>query len=184
MKTSLRQIAAIRTGIFAKPEPKGEVAYLQVRYFDKFGNLAAIPQPDLRADSQTQKHLLRDSAVLFAAKGWKNFATVYRGNFPAVASTAFFILETNDSSVLPEYLAWLLNQQSTQDFLKRHATGTAIVSISKSVLENLQVTIPSVEKQKQILEISRLSRKENEIRLKIAELRQLHTQQEIDRAIK
>ena len=86
--------------------------------------------------------------------------------------------------ILPEYLTWFLNNPAAQNILKRNAIGSSIASISKVVLENLEITVPPISKQQEILELSRLSRKENEILLKIAELKQQQIQQQIINAIK
>lgn len=184
MNTKLSQIAEIKTGIFAKPELEGKVVYLQAKHFNEFGDLGTSLWPDLTADGLTDKHLLKPGDVLFAAKGTKNFAAVYKGDFPAVASTTFFVIRIRESKVLPDYLVWILNNSVMQNFLKRQAIGSSIVSISKTVLKELEITVPSIEKQKQVLKISRLGKEEHDLRLKIAELRQLRIQQEITNAIK
>ena len=59
-----------------------------------------------------------------------------------------------------------------------------MVSISKTVLEEMEISIPALEKQKKILEISKLAKQENELRIKIAGLRQIQIQQEIINSIK
>ncbi len=174
----------IRTGLFAKPILSGDIVYLQVRHFDEMGNLTSNLNADLKADGIANKHLLKSGDVLFAAKGWKNFATIYRSDFPAVASTAFFVLRTDEKVLLPEFLAWRLNSPSTKSRLKRKAIGSAIVSISKSVLSDLELKLPTLEKQKLILEISRLSTAEQALRTKIAALRQIQVQQAIKKAIR
>lgn len=184
MRLTLIEIADIKTGIFAKPELEGSVVYLQAKHFDESGKWQTAVQPDLRLDSQINKHLLNDGDVLFAAKGSKNFASVYRGSFRAVASTTFFVIRIRESNILPEYLGWILNNSATRAFLKRHAIGSAMVSISKAVLGDLEISIPGIEKQKQILAISLLSNKEQNLRLRIAQLRQFQTQQAIDNAIR
>lgn len=184
LKAKLSQIAEIKTGIFAKPGFEGEVVYLQVKHFDEFGELGSSLWADLKADGFTDKHLLKRGDILFAAKGTKNFAAVYERDFPAVASTTFFVIRIRESKVLPEYLVWLFNNSVMQTFLKRHAIGSSIVSISKAVLKELEITVPSIEKQKQVLEISRLGKEEHNLRLKIAELRQHQIQQAINKAIK
>ena len=84
MKVTLKEIANIQTGIFAKPEAEGEIVYLQSKYFDENGKLNSILHPDLKQGKVTEKHMLRDGDVLFAAKGTKNFATWYEAkNQPA-----------------------------------------------------------------------------------------------------
>lgn len=184
MITTLGHIATIQTGVFAKTVPEGDVVYLQARHFDEHGELNAILHPDLKADNLTGKHLLRDGDVLFAAKGGKNFAAVYENhNQPAVASTTFFVIRLSGDTVLPQYLAWLLNNPSSQSFLKRNALGSSMVSISKAVLDELEIVVPSLHIQQCILEITRLGKKEKSILLKMAELRQTQIQKLINDAI-
>jgi len=184
LKTSLSHIATIHTGVFAKPVSKGDVVYLQARHFDEFGALTSALHPDLQASKTTEKHLLRPGDVLFAAKGAKNFAAVYESQNPAaVASTTFFVIRLLDHTILPAYLAWVLNNPTSQKILKGNAIGSAMVSISKTVLEKLEIALPSIQQQQCILEIARLSKKENSIVLKLAELRQQHIQQQLINAI-
>ena len=185
MKKNLSTIVEIRTGIFAQPIPKGEAFYLQAKNFDETGRIVKPLFPDLAIDRLNQKHLLKVGDVLFAAKGSKNFAACFvEENVKAVASTTFFVLRLQSKAVLPEFLVWILNNSLTQKFLKRRAVGTSMVSISKAVLEDLEIPIPSIQQQLHIREISRLATEENGLRLKIAELRQIRIQQEITNAIK
>lgn len=185
MKTTLGYIANIQTGIFAKPVPKGEIVYLQSKHFNEYGQLHALLHPDLKADNITEKHLLRHGDVLFAAKGTKNFAAWYENkNRPAVASTSFFVIRLTEKNILPEFLVWFINQPKAQKFLKGKAIGTAIVSISKSVLEELEIFIPDVQTQKAILKISQLHNTEKKLKQQIETLREKQIQQQIINAIK
>ena len=45
------------------------MVYLQAKHFDVNGQLLAALHPDLMADGISEKHLLKDGDVLFAAKG-------------------------------------------------------------------------------------------------------------------
>lgn len=185
MKTVLKNIANVQTGIFARTVPVGDIVYLQVRHFDENGQLITTLHPDLMAEDISEKHLLRSGDILFAAKGTKNFAAVYESKNPAaVASTTFFVLRIHDNIILPGYLAWFLNNPASQMFLKKNAIGSSMVSISKAVLEELEITIPSIQKQHCILEIANLSKRENAIRLKLAALKQQQIQQQLIKAIK
>ncbi len=180
MKTLIKNITHIQTGLFAKPSGVGEVVYLQSRHFDEYGQLLVSWHPDLMADGISEKHLLKDGDVLFAAKGAKNFAAVYEShNAPAVASTSFFVIRLTDKKVLPEYLAWFLNSHSIQAILKAQAIGTSIASISKQVLENLEVKVPSIETQKAILQITKLHNKEKFLKQQIEMLREKQIHQQI-----
>jgi restriction endonuclease S subunit len=185
LKIKLKHIADIQTGFFARPTAKGEVVYLQARHYDDGGALQEELYPDIKGDSIPDKHLLRTDDVLFAAKGTKNFAAVFKNqNTPSVASTSFFVIRLTDLSVLPEYLVWFLNQTGTQNLLKGQAIGTSIPSISKKVMEKLEIPIPNIEDQKAILQIALLRNKEKELKQKIEILREKHIQQQIINAIK
>jgi len=185
LKTTLDHIASIQTGVFAKPTADGEVVYLQARYFDESGQLNSLLHPDLKADDVNAKHILKPGDVLFAAKGTKNFAAVIEDDqFSKVASTSFFVIRLKDKKVLPEYLAWFMNNAGTQQFLKSTALGSSIASISKGVLEKLEVLVPSIQTQHSILTITCHREKEKQLRQKIESLQEIIIQKKIINAIK
>jgi restriction endonuclease S subunit len=185
LKALIKDITNIQTGIFAKPAGIGELVYLQSRHFDEYGQLHAALHPDLVAEGISEKHLLKNGDVLFAAKGTKNFAAVFENhNEPSVASTSFFVIRLTDKKVLPQYLAWFLNNHTTQTLLKGQAIGTSIPSISKQVLENLEIPVPNIKTQEAIVEISKLRNKEKALKQKIETLREKQIQQQIINAIK
>ncbi|MCA6429858.1 MAG: restriction endonuclease subunit S [Cytophagales bacterium] len=185
MKTLIKHITNIQTGLFAKPAGIGELVYLQSKHFDEYGQLHSVLHPDLLAVGISEKHLLKDGDVLFAAKGTKNFAAVFENhNEPSVASTSFFVIRPTDNKVLPQFLAWFLNNHTTQTLLKGQAIGTSIPSISKQVLENLEMPVPEIKTQKAIVEISKLRNKEKSLKQKIETLREKQIQQQIINAIK
>ena len=188
LKTPLKQIATIQTGTFAKTVSQGEIVYLQAKHFNEYGQLSSILLPDLKSDNSTQKHLLKPGDVLFAAKGTKNFAAWYENkNKPAVASTSFFVIHLQEdffNKILPAFLAWFINHPSSQKFLKERAIGTSIVSISKSVLEDLEISIPDVQTQKTILKITQLRNSEKKLKQQIEDLREKQIQQLIINGIK
>ena len=177
MKKQVKDITSIQTGLYAKPSGVGEVVYLQAKHFDENGQLLSTLHRDLKTKGISEKHLLKDGDVLFAAKGTKNFAAVYENhNEPAVASTSFFVIRLTDKKVLPEYLAWFLNSHSTLTLIKGQAIGTSIPSISKQVLENLEMTVPSIETQKAILQVTKLRNKEKALKHQIETLREKQIQ--------
>lgn len=171
----LSSIATIQSGLFAKPTTEGEVVYLQVKHFDDHGTLVGALHPDLKAEDISQKHLLRQGDILFASKGTKIFATEFDSiSQPAVASTSFFVIRLNEGlseTILPGYLVCYLNNPTTQALLKSKAIGTSLVSISKSVLDELEIPIPDLSKQLAILKITRLRNTERKLQRRINELK-------------
>lgn len=185
MKQTLKEIAIIQTGIFARPKSSGEVVYLQAKDFDQNGRLTAQLHPGLRYSDVAPKHLLKAGDVLFAAKGTKNFATVYEDhNQPAAASTSFFVIRLITGQCLPGFLAWFLNSHPTLSSLKEQAEGTSIPSISKQVLESVVVPIPPLAKQQTILDISALRKRETSLQMEIETLREKQIQKLILNAIR
>jgi len=188
LKTTIGNIAGIQTGLFAKPIAEGEIVYLQARHFDENAQLIPSLQPDLMAKGISDKHLLQPGDILFSAKGTRNFAACYeKNNQPAVASTSFFVIRLNKNfhdKILPQFLVWSINNPNSQSFLKGKAIGTSMVSISKSVLEELEISIPNLKRQNVILKIAHLRNTEKKLIQEIGILREKQLQQQIINALK
>ena len=176
----LKDISSIQTGLFAKTAGVGDIVYLQAKHFDEDGYLKYTLNPDLKATPSNEKHLLKSGDVLFAAKGNKNFAALYDiHNLPCIASTSFFVIRLVNSAILPEYLVWFLNHPETQKILKAQAIGTSMASISKTVLEGLEIVEPDLKTQKAILQISNLRKREKELKHQMESLREQLIQQQL-----
>lgn len=180
MKTLLKDISSIQTGLFAKTAAVGDIVYLQAKHFNEDGYLKYTLDPDLKATPANEKHLLQTSDILFAAKGNKNFASLYEiHNQPCIASTSFFVIRITNSVIIPEYLVWFLNHPETQKILKAKAIGTSMASISKSVLESLQIDVPEINTQKTILQITYLRKREKELKHQLESLREQLIQRQL-----
>jgi restriction endonuclease S subunit len=183
LRTTLKNIITINTGLYLKSDAFGNTLYLQAKHYNEKGVIENAPKPELWLSKKNEKHLLNNGDILFAAKGSKNFATVFNksiGN--AVASSTFLILrisQQNLHKILPEYLVWWLNHPEIQKLLKNLAIGSALQSISKAALQELEIPIPELNKQAMILKISELRKKESEYLGKIDILRGLLVQQKI-----
>lgn len=187
MKPKLKEISNIQTGVFAKPNTDGDVVYLQARHFDEHGKLIIDLHPDLNKIDINPKHLLLPGDILYAAKGTKNFATLYEAkNIPAVASTSFFVIRIENvvKNILPAYLVWFINHPDTQALIKNQAMGSSIASISKGVLEELGIPIPALETQKIILKIASLRERELALKAQIESLKEKQIQHLIINALK
>ncbi len=177
MKHLLKDIATIQTGLYPNPNWLGnDVAFLQARHFDENGLLTATLLPELPLNDQTEKHLLQEGDLLFAAKGFKNFAVLYRKEFgPCVASSTFLVIKLTEKEVEPTYLAWFMNFPITQKLLKGNAIGTSLPSISKNVLQELEIDIPTLPIQHTIVKIHTLQQEAIAIQKRIIELKETQT---------
>ena len=185
MKNRLSEIAKIQSGIYAKPELSGEVYYIQARHFNRAHQFNTTVRPDLKLENKIEKHFLKPGDLLVAAKGNDHFAVEYKGIIkPAVASSMFMVVKIQDKGLLPGFLAWFINHHQTQNLLSGSAKGTALPSITNNDLGNLEIPIPSLEKQKLILQIHELHLQENRLKEQINSLRERQIQQEIINALK
>jgi restriction endonuclease S subunit len=187
VKIILKHIASIQTGIYGQTVSSGSVVYLKAKHFDESGNLYNTVIPDLPLNSQTEKHLLNDGDIIFAAKGSKNFAALFESkNGQCVASSTFLVIRLNDefrSGILSEYIVWFINHPGTQEWLKAKARGSSIPSISKIDLQELEIVIPPIEKQKAIVIIDSLQKKEWSIIKRIQSLKEKYIQHRLISAI-
>ncbi len=74
--------------------------------------------------------------------------------------------------VLPEYLNWYISQRDAQIFLTSRAKGTVQKMISKQAIEDLEVALPNLEKQKHIVELATLSAREQTLLHTLADKRE------------
>jgi restriction endonuclease S subunit len=114
---------------------------------------------------------LQDKDILLVAKWTRNFAALYRSEYwPCVASSTFFIIRLNRKTrVIPEYLSIILNDSQNRKYFQNNFSGSTIPSIPKSVLEDFEIPLPSIEKQEQIIRLDALHKKEIRLRNKLIE---------------
>jgi Restriction endonuclease S subunits len=164
LKKRLNQIASVRSGIFLKPHEPTQVKYLQAKDFDDTGELNGVLYPVVSTSKISDKHYLKGGDVLFAAKGWKNFAAICDNDMlPAVASTSFLVISLVVDYISPKFLVWWLNSEKVQEFLKGMAKGTSIPSISKVQIEDLEIPVLPLEVQEKLIQLAVLKRKEKSI---------------------
>lgn len=158
----LLNLIEMQTGVYSKPQPNGQVYYVQARHFDENKEFLSSVRPDLILDDKLEKHYLQLGDVLVAAKGVNHFAVAYKGIVkPAVASSMFIVLKIKNKNILlPEFLVWFINNPTTQLMLTANEKGTSIPSINKGDLEALEIFLPSLQKQQSILKIQALRQKE------------------------
>lgn len=157
MKKPLHHIAQIMTGTYQKEGSGSDAFYLQAKHFDEHGSLrknAALAK-SLELDDRLERHLLIHGDILLVAKGIANRACLYEEQIgQAVASSTFFVIRLKEERLMPRYLLWLLNTQHYQKLLQSLSKGTQVQSLSKKALSLIQIPMPSVEEQQQIVKVA------------------------------
>lgn len=170
----LSSIAQIRTGYYCNTSNSGNAWYLQAADLQPDGSLNRELKPTLYIEGKMNDRLLTKGDVLFMAKGVNNLALAYNPNTYAalVPSTAFLIIKASGSGILPDYIAWYINQPVAQQFLKNQAKGSSPPSITVKILAELEIYIPDLQTQKTILKIHDLRMREKKLKSDIERLRE------------
>jgi len=109
--------------------------------------------------------LLRDSDIIFMARGAKNYAAILR-EVPdhALAAASFFIVRAFIANLDPVYLAWYLNQPRAQHYFTQNSgRGVLMPVVRRSVLEQMDAPLPPLATQKLIAKLFHLSLDEQEL---------------------
>jgi hypothetical protein len=174
MKTSIIHIADLFSGIYVNMSTsrgKG-VYYLQAGHLDKQRKWTAHLEPELEPEKRFDINYLEKGDILLVTKGIEYFAALYDGRYaPAIASSIFTVLRIIDRTViLPAYLQWYLNHPATSRKLAAASKGTSMPLITRDVVAEIEVPIPSLEKQEMIVKAECLQQKATELRLRIHQL--------------
>lgn len=179
MKLKIKNIVDIQIGYqFRKKletEREGTHQIVQIRDFDENQNLNKEGLFWVKMPQLSEKYLVNKNDVLFLARGHRNFAIPILDSLEnTIAASYFFILKVKSDKVLPEYLAWFINQSPAQVYLHNIARrGTHMPLVPKSVFKNLKVDMPDIEIQKKILKLNSLIEKEKYLLNTIQEKRTL-----------
>ena len=151
---------------------------------DNEGNLTIIQFKDLQdsifanadncarlnADKIKTSHWLKYGDVLLSNRG--NYkAAVNCCRYPCVASGVFFVLTVQDKNFLPEYIVTFLNSQEGQKSLTKRHNISGVSSINRVELEQIDIPLLALEKQKQLVELFSLYEKEVDIFEKLKQSR-------------
>ncbi|MDD2318592.1 MAG: restriction endonuclease subunit S [Geobacteraceae bacterium] len=175
MKVELRKIASIQIGYTFRGRldvvPSGAVAIIQMKdLIDDQVDLSGLLQIDM--EQPKEHHLAMRGDLIFRSRGVTNTCAILSDNpGNAVVAAPLFRIRLTDSGVLAEYLNWYINSPPAQSFLATHSKGTAQKMISKDALEALEIAVPSLERQKAIVELSVLVEREQSLIKKLAEKR-------------
>ena len=128
-----------------------------------------IEQPHFIDPSDVDdRYRVRKGDVIVANRGSRITAGLIPPGLEAVAGGQLFVIRLKDSRILPAYLHWFLNLPTSQEYLRSHARGTYVKTLSVSVLRDLRLPpIPDMETQTKIADLSALEARE---RLLVAEL--------------
>lgn len=175
-KIVLRQLAQVQIGYQARrriePDPRGVCQVIQIKDLGDEGTLHTGDLYRISPESNHERYQVHQGDVLFLSRGNRNFATPVNVTLAnTIAAGYFFILKLDSPMVLPDYLAWYINSAPAQQFIKNVARGTHMPIVPKSALEDLEVDVPSLRTQRNIVALDELSKKERSLLQKLEQRR-------------
>ena len=157
---------------------KGNIGVIQMKDIIDSGkfnpdNLTRINLQDIE-----DRHLVQIGDIVLRSRGQSNkCALIDKKIGIAIVTAPLLIIRVSSNSVLPAYLAWYINQSTAQNYLTSHARGTSVPMISKQVVEQLPVTVPSIECQQNIVNLSDMIEKEQDLLKQLSMKRQQYLSQ-------
>lgn len=158
--------------------PDGTVLAIQMRDISVADGVVWNKVLRTRPQGRKRPDWLRQGDILFVAKGARNFA-VCLDDVPAraVCSQYFFLIRVYHSEqLLPEFLAWQINQLPAQRYLDKNAEGTDQLSIRRGVLDALPIVIPTIERQHALIRLDQAVRQERRYLERLIDNRQKQIQ--------
>lgn len=153
-------------------EAEGSHAIVQIKDISETGELLTDRFSRITPSGNPNRYLVSEGDVLFLSRGQRGFAIPVREPLKnTVASYYFYILRAQRDRVLPEYLAWFINQPTTQVTLESFQHGSLMKMVPKSAFEELEIYLPPLELQKTITQLDQLRQKEEQTMRCLAEAR-------------
>jgi len=158
MLCQLTRVATIHAGypfrgrIIEKSDGLAHV--VQMKEVDRFNGIRWRDLTLTDLPGRAPSRWLEAGDIVFVARGASNYAVV--ADTPpghTVLSPHFFQIRLHEgSAILPEFLAWQLNQAPAQRYFAQSAEGSSVVGVRKSLLEDLDIICPPLSEQQKIMQ--------------------------------
>ncbi len=100
-----------------------------------------------------EKSFLKKGDILFQAKGNKFEAILINKDYENLISNQIYFNIRVSQEILPEYLVWYLNSEDAKLYYEKNTSGSTVKSINKKALEQLEIEVPTLEKQTEIVNL-------------------------------
>jgi hypothetical protein len=110
-----------------------------------------------------ERYLVRDGDVLIPSRGLQLRAVYVEKPPERVLVLNNWVIFSPSSLVLGRYLVWWFNHSQTQQEINQLVRGSRQIFLPMSALRQLEVPVPSLEVQTQIVELDYLRQQEREL---------------------
>jgi excinuclease UvrABC nuclease subunit len=178
MNIKIKKVATVQMGYSFRSRLEavegGGVSVVQMKDLLDDNTVGCDGLMKIDMEAVKEHHLARKGDLIFRSRGHTATSAVLLEDpgKAVVAAPLLRIRVTKPDKILPEYLNWYISQRDAQIFLTSRAKGTVQKMISKQAIEDLEVALPSLEKQKNIVELATLSAREQTLLHTLADKRE------------
>jgi hypothetical protein len=171
----LAALCEIQTGYTARsrlePTQAGGVPAIQLRDLRGEDEFDPSGLPLYGLGPSFERYWARPGDLLFRSRGERNTAVMIAqsAKAAAIAVLPLMVLRPDRGRVDPAYLAWFINQPSSQRYFEKCARGTRLRMIPKHCLDELEVPVPDLGTQRAIVDIDSLARRERALMHELAD---------------
>lgn len=163
----IRDIAEIFSGHTAKskidPVAQGHLI-VQLKDISISGGVNVAGLDRIAEAEFKESHLITSGDLVFRSRGQLlTVGMVPDLGEPVAVISPLMKISVNSSKVMPEFLCWMINNTPGQSYFAAQAAGSSVKMIGKSTLSEMQLSLPSLEDQAKIIELSLLQKKEAEL---------------------
>jgi len=187
----IRDFATVRTGLVtarkkAQPDSINSMQYEQIslRYFSTGVKLDKSEEDIFVASEELHtKYLAQEGDVVVRLRSPSTAVYIEKEDEGLLIHSLLAVIRVGSNVIDPKYLAYAINATATQRSIRRDVKGTAIPMLKTKDLEDLEIAIPAMHKQKELVMFLELADKERELLLSLVDEKQQLSQTILDTII-
>lgn len=145
------------------PDPSGGVLAVQMKDVSDGTGIAAKGLVRIQFDDVRESHQLRQGDIVLRSRGSNVVcASVPELSMPAMLVAPLYRIRVAEPLVDPRYLAWFINEHGRK-YLESRSEGSDLKMVSLQSVKDLEVAVPSLSRQTEIVELAALVREEARI---------------------
>ena len=152
----------VKSGFQGRPSEGKTYKQIKLKDVTKEGIILFDQLTEFEAQNVNERFFLKKNDIIFKAKCAENSAALIEEDLADTVATSHFLVLTvnNVNQVDPAYLAMYLNSDFAQSYFKINAQGVTVPMIRLSTLEELDVKLPTIEKQREVAKAYQLLKDE------------------------
>ena len=174
----MQEIAEIRTGqVLSRKVAKTEKANIyrvfQLSSIEKDGTICDELIDIFNSRTTIEPELLtKEGDILIRLSNPYTAAYIEKKYENILIPSLMAVIRLKKGEILPEYIKTYLNSEIAKNQIKKEANGTVISTINTKSLKNLEIPIPTIEKQYEITRLANIYIEEKRLAEELIKLRQ------------